>query len=272
MNRHCSNCGTQLAEDAKFCMRCGAPVSEDATPVAASAGESRPRPDDAPEATGEDRSKYRRFLKIDTSGGFLEIVAPILIWSAAVGVLTWTTIGLLSLRFDLAFINLPDLLFSMLIIVGIMLSVAANSYLVHSYQGRDGALWPALSYLPMIWAALLSVGLLIMIWQVWTDFAGGPNELRRAMFSLIGVGLCGTYAGYLSLVVIGPDRIYHVLAPGDIRSHGYHRRGDSGCVMVGGRVPLWRRNRGAFHQSRLDRSNLCFCVRHHRRLYGSGQN
>ena len=211
MNRHCSNCGTQLAEDAKFCMRCGAPVSEDATPVAASAGESRPHTDDAPATAGEGRSSYRRFLKIDTSGGFLEIVAPILIWSAAVGVLTWTTIGLLSLRFDLAFINLPDLLFSMLIIVGIMLSVAANSYLVHSYHGRDGALWPALSYLPVIWAALLSVGLLIMIWQVWTDFAGGPNELRRAMFSLIGIGLCGTYAGFLSLVVIGPDRIYHVV-------------------------------------------------------------
>ena len=211
MNGHCSDCGSQLAEDAKFCMRCGTPVPEDAAPDTASAGESRPHTDDAPATAGEGRSSYRRFLKIDTSGGFLEIVAPILIWSAAVGVLTWATIGLLSLRFDLAFINLADLLFSMLIIVGVMLSVAANSYLVHSHQGRDGALWPALSYLPMIWAALLSVGLLIMIWQVWTDFAGGPNELRRAMFSLIGVGLCGTYAGFLSLVVIGPDRIYHVV-------------------------------------------------------------
>ena len=211
MNSYCSNCGTQLAEDAKFCMRCGTPVSEDTAPVTESASESPPRQDKAPEATSKDRSRYRRFLSIDSSRGFLAVVAPILIWSAAVGVLTWTIIGLLSLRFDLGFINLPDLLFSMLIIVGIMLSVAANSYLVYSYRSRDGALWQALTYLPPIWAALLTVGLLLMIWQVWTDFAGGPNELRRAMFSLIGVGLCGTYAGYLSLVVVGPDRIYRVV-------------------------------------------------------------
>ncbi len=211
MNTYCPNCGTQLAEDAKFCMQCGTPVPEDAAPVTASAGESQPRPDNAPKATNKDRRSYRRFLKVDSSRGFLAVVAPILIWSAAVGVLTWTIIGLLSLRFDLGFINLPDLLFSMLIIVGIMLSVAANSYLVYSHRSRDGALWQALSYLPTVWAALLSVGLLIMIWQVWTDFAGGPNELRRAMFSLIGVGLCGTYAGYLSLVVVGPDLIYLVV-------------------------------------------------------------
>ncbi len=200
MNEHCSNCGNQLAEDAKFCPQCGTSIPQDDAPETASEG-----------TASEGRGRYRRFLKIDTSGGFLEIVAPILIWSAAVGVLTWAIIGLLSLRFDLGFIDLPDLLFSMLIIVGIMLSVAANSYLIYSYRGRSGPLWQALSYLPTIWAALLSVGLLIMIWQVWTDFAGGPNELRRAMFSLIGIGLCGTYAGYLSLVVIGPDRIYHVI-------------------------------------------------------------
>lgn len=214
MNSYCSNCGTQLAEDAKFCTRCGAPASEDTAPVTESASESPPRQDNAPKATSKaskDGSRYQRFLTIDSSRGFLAVVAPILIWSAAVGVLTWTIIGLLSLRFDLGFINLPDLLFSMLIIVGIMLSVAANSYLVYSYRSRDGALWQALTYLPPIWAALLTVGLLIMIWQVWTDFAGGPNELRRAMFSLIGVGLCGTYAGYLSLVVVGPDRIYVVV-------------------------------------------------------------
>ena len=177
------------------CPNCGAPASQG----------------DAPAASGQGRGSYRRFLRIDTSSGFLAVVTPILIWSAAVGVLTWTIIGLLSLRFDLGFINLPDLLFSMLIIVGVMLSVAANSYLVYSYRGRDGALWPALSFLPPIWAVLLTVGLLIMIWQVWTDFAGGPNELRRAMFSLIGIGLCGTYAGFLSLIVVGPDRIYLVV-------------------------------------------------------------
>ena len=227
ISRYCPNCGSEAAEDAKFCMQCGTPTPQDTAPATASAGRSRPRPDDAPATASAGRSQprpdtapaavgagwgsYQRFLKVDTSGGFVATVAPILIWSAAVGVLTWAIIGLLSLRFDIAFIDLADLLFSMLIIVGIMLSVAANSYLVYSYRDRPGPLWQTLSYLPTTWAALLSVGLLIMIWQVWTDFAGGPNELRRAMFSLIGIGVCGTYSGYLSLVVIGPDRIYQVV-------------------------------------------------------------
>ena len=233
ISRDCPNCGSEIDEDAKFCTRCGTPIPQGDAREPSSAGRRQPRQDGAPEPAGEsqsqqrqddvpetasegrreseDRGRYQRILRVDPSGGFLATVAPILIWSGAVGVLTWTIIGLLSLRFDLGFIDLPDLLSSMLIIVGIMLSVAANSYLVHSYRGRAGQLWQALSYLPTIWAALLSVGLLIMIWQVWTDFAGGPNELRRAMFSLIGVGLCGTYTGYLSLVVIGPDRIYQVV-------------------------------------------------------------
>ena len=49
-----------------------------------------------------------------------------------------------------------------------------------------------------------------MILQVWTDFSWGPDDLRRAMFSLIGVGLCGIYGGYLALVVTGPERIYQI--------------------------------------------------------------
>ena len=243
MSRPCPNCGNQLAEDSKFCTQCGTPAPQGDAPQTASAGRSPQRQDDAPkpasesqsqtrqdaapETAGEGGSRYRRllsdsadrltdpsnqrFLKVDPSGGFLAVVAPILVWSAAAAILTWAIIGLLSLRFDLGFINLPDLLFSMLIIVGIMLSIAANSYVVYSYRGRSGPLWQALSYLPVIWAVLLSVGLGIMIWQVWTDFAGGPNELRRVMFSLIGIGVCGTYSGYLSLVVVGPDRIYLVV-------------------------------------------------------------
>ena len=63
----------------------------------------------------------------------------------------------------------------MLIIIGIMLSVVANAYLVLSYRERKGALAQVLRQLPMVWAAGLCVGLLIMIWQVWTDFAGGPQ-------------------------------------------------------------------------------------------------
>ncbi len=141
----------------------------------------------------------------------MAVVTPLFIWIIAAGILAWAVLGLISLRFDLSFLNLQDLFFTMLIIIGIMLSVVANAYLILSYRDRAGALWQALSFLPVLWAAFLCVGLSIMIWQVWTDFAGGPNELRRAMFSLVGLGICGTYGGYLSLVAIGSARIYHAV-------------------------------------------------------------
>ena len=186
------------------------PHSDD-TSETAKAGDSQPRKQDAAMAPGKSLSGYKRFLRIDPSGGFMAIVTPIFIWITVAGTLAWAMLGLISLRFDLSFLNLEDLFFTMLIIVGIMLSVVANAYLALSYRDRAAALWQALSFLPVLWAAFLCVGLSIMIWQVWTDFAGGPNELRRAMFSLVGVGICGMYGGYLSLVVIGLNRIYHVL-------------------------------------------------------------
>ena len=196
VSRNCTNCGSEIEEGAKFCTRCGAPTSQTLQK-------------DVEEESSEGGRDYRRYLAVDKAGGFLGIAAPIFVWSTAAGILMWCVIGLISLRFDIGYVDLSDLLFSMLIILAIMLSVAANSYIVHSYRGRDGHTWQTLSYLPMAWAALLSVGLLILITQVWTDFAGGPNELRRAMFSLIAVGLCGTYSGYLSLVIIGSNRVYH---------------------------------------------------------------
>ena len=183
---------------------------KDSAPATASEAGRQPRQDDAPAAAAEAWSGYKRFLRVDPSGGFFAIVTPLMIWTVAAGILSWAVLGLLSLRFDLSFLNLQDLFFTMLIIIGIMLSVVANAYLVLSYRERKGALAQVLRQLPMVWAAGLCVGLLIMIWQVWTDFAGGPNELRRAMFSVVGIGVCGTYGGYLSLVAIGPDRIYLV--------------------------------------------------------------
>ena len=243
IGKYCTNCGGELNEGAKFCAQCGTPTRQhdapvtadegseqphnsdapaaadeasgqprkDNAPVAASEADRQPRQDDAPGAAEEAWSGYKRFLRIDLSGGFFAIVTPLFIWTAAAGILTWAVLGLLSLRFDLSFLNLQDLFFTMLIVIGIMLSVVANAYLVLSYRDRTGALGQVLSFLPMIWAALLCVGLFIMIWQVWTDFAGGPNELRRAMFSIVGIGVCGTYGGYLSLVAIGPGRIYHAV-------------------------------------------------------------
>ena len=243
ISRYCTNCGSELDEGAKFCAQCGSPTRQHDAPVAANESKGQPRKDNAPDvadegsrqprqddapaaagvagrqprkdvaavAVGEAWSGYRRFLRIDPSGGFFAIVTPLFIWTAAAGILTWAVLGLVSLRFDLSILNLEDLFFTMLIIIGIMLSVVANAYLVLSYRDRTGALGQVLRQLPMVWAAGLCVGLFIMIWQVWTDFAGGPNELRRAMFSLIGIGVCGTYGGYLSLVAIGPDRIYQVV-------------------------------------------------------------
>ena len=191
----CVSCGSEIEKDVPFCTQCGTPIQQG----------------DSPEAETEDRGSYQRFLTMDASGGFFATVGPALIWYGALGVLLWSVIGLLSLRFDIgALIDLPNLLFSMLIMVGIVLSATASYYLVRTYRERDGQLWYALSYLPVLWGAFMSVGLLIMILQVWTDFAWGPDELRRAMFSIIGVGLCGTYGGYLALVVMGPERIYKI--------------------------------------------------------------
>lgn len=222
MNGQCSKCRNQLAEDAKFCTRCGAMVLQYEVPEEARQGtepEGRRTSESPSESRGLLEDTYgfltdpssRRFLRVDPSGGVLTVVAPILIWSAAVGVGSWILIGLIALRFDLGFVDLEDLLYSQLIIVGIILSVTANAYVIHSYRNRSGALWHVLSYLAGLWAVFLSVGLAIMIVQVWTDFAGGPDELRRMMFSLIGVGTCGTYTGFLSLAVFGPDRIYYVV-------------------------------------------------------------
>ncbi len=185
------------------------PPPSEAFSEAAKKDDTQPSTQGAAASSDKDWSRYSRFLRVDSSGGFMGIVTPLFIWIAAAGILAWAVLGLISLRFDLSFLNLEDLFFTMLIIIGIMLSVVANAYLALSYRDRAGALWQALSFLPVLWAAFLCVGLSIMIWQVWTDFAGGPNELRRAMFSLVGVGICGTYGGYLSLVVIGLARICH---------------------------------------------------------------
>ncbi len=186
------------------------PQSDEGADTAKASG-PQPHRQDGASAQDKDWSKYSRLLKIDSSGGLMGVVTPLCIWIAAVGILAWAVLGLISLRFDLSFLNLEDLFFTMLIIIGIMLSVVANIYLTLNYRDRTGDLWQALSFLPMLWLAFLCVGLTIMIGQVWTDFAGGPNELRRAMFSLVGVGVCGTYGGYLSLAAIGSHRIYQAV-------------------------------------------------------------
>ena len=268
---YCSHCGSEGDAGAKFCTQCGAPTRSSDAPVEAREVSRPPRMARAQLPVGAARSGFMRFLRVDPSGGLSGIMSPILIWTAAVGILTWSVLGLLSLRFDLSFLNLQDLFFTMLIIVGIILSVAANAFLVLSYRDRTGALGQVLKQLPMVWAAALCVGLSIMIWQVWTDFAGGPNELRRAMFSLIGVGVCGMYGGYLSLVVVGPNRIYQAVRWVLYVSHSYSRLGNPGCAMVGDSRLVRGRDWDALPQSRWNRICLRCRVLLHCLLHGSSK-
>ena len=117
MNRQCSKCRNQLAEDAKFCTQCGAMVPQYEVPEKA-IQETEPEGRKTSESPSGSRGlledtyglltdpSSRRFLRVAPSGGILTVVAPILIWSAAVGVGLWILIGLIALRFDLGFVDL----------------------------------------------------------------------------------------------------------------------------------------------------------------------
>ena len=170
-------------------------------------------------------------------------------WYGTLVVLIWSSIGLLSLRFDIsAHIELPNLLFSMLLLVGMVLSFTANYYLVGRYRERNRPLWHALSYLPFIWGTLISAGLFIMILQVWTDFSWGSEDIRRTMSSLIGVGVCGTYGGYLAIVVVGPERIYEV-----IRSVLYVVLAIIAAQILDAIWPIWPGDQGLSGQEMVER-------------------
>ena len=137
---------------------------------------------------------------------------------------------------------------------------------------ETGQLWQALSYLPTIWAALLSVGLTHHDLASVDRFRGRP---QRASEGNVLVDRRWIVWNVYRVLVPRGHRTRPNLpggAPGRICPDGYHRRGDSGCVMVGDRAPFWSRNRGAFRKSRLDRSCLCLCVLHHSRLYGSSKS
>ena len=92
--------------------------------------------------------------------------------------------------------------------VGIVACVIVNYYLILQHRARDESIQRALTYTPVVWGSLTCVGLVIIIPQMWADFTLGPDALRRSMVSLIGVGLCGTYGGYVTLIAMAPKRIY----------------------------------------------------------------
>lgn len=124
----------------------------------------------------------------------------------------WVAIGLVSLLFDIGSPPaLIDLLWIQLLIFGIMAAVFVNTYVMREYEDREvgGPRW--LRYPPAAWAALMSVGMAMLIVQIWTDYKAGPNFVLKIMYSLICVGGCGTYAGLISLVRIEPNPVYAAL-------------------------------------------------------------
>jgi len=126
--------------------------------------------------------------------------------------LLWVVIGLISLRFDIATLpTLINLLWSQLIIFGIMAAIFTNAYVMRTHEERGTGGHPLLRYLPTIWAALMSVGMAMLIVQIWTDYKTGPNFALKIMYSLICVGSCGTYGGLVSLVRIEPNPVYATL-------------------------------------------------------------
>lgn len=138
--------------------------------------------------------------------------ARVFVAAIAAACVMWVAIGLVSLRFDIGSLpTLLDLLWSQLLIFGIMAAVFVNTYVMRTYEDRDvgGPRW--LRYLPAAWAALMSVGMAVLIVQIWTDYRAGPNFVLKIMYSLICAGGCGTYAGLISLARIEPNPAYAAL-------------------------------------------------------------
>ena len=150
----------------------------------------------------------KNLLRIDPSMTSAAILAKALAWAVVLSAAAWVVIGLVSLRFELGG-GLDDVFYTQLIIAGVFAIGIANAFIMGAggFGGRDGA--SLLSKTPILWALLAIAGMLMLIWQVWADFTAGPNEVLKAMYSLLGVGLCGTYAGFVSLPVI--DRVHRPL-------------------------------------------------------------
>lgn len=150
----------------------------------------------------------KSLLRIDPSMTSTAILSKALAWAVTLSAAAWVVIGLVSLRFELGG-GLDDVFYTQLIIAGIFGIGIANAFVMGAggFGGRDGA--ALLSKTPILWALLAIAGMLMLIWQVWADFTAGPNETLKTMYSLLGVGLCGTYAGFVTLPVI--ERIHRPL-------------------------------------------------------------
>ena len=153
-----------------------------------------------------------RYRVLVPGASFAVNAARVFVAAIAAACVMWVAIGLVSLRFDIGSLpTLLDLLWSQLLIFGIMAAVFVNTYVMRMYEDRDvgGPRW--LRYLPAAWAALMSVGMAVLIVQIWTDYRAGPNFVLKIMYSLICAGGCGTYAGLISLARIEPNPAYAAL-------------------------------------------------------------
>ncbi len=140
-------------------------------------------------------------LQFDRSKGALSLTTTVLRWTIVISVVMWVLMGLVSLRFDLRG-NFADIFYSQLIVAGIILIAIANIY-VSNMGGFGGSHGYKLSVLaPALSGICASLGLLMLMWYVWTDFNVGPNEMMKVTYSLLGIGLCGTFAGFVTLASV----------------------------------------------------------------------
>ncbi len=138
--------------------------------------------------------------------------ARVVIFIIGLFTVCWIVIGLISLRFELT-ADWAALLYTQLIILGVAITFLANAHVMKSggfNGGRSGTLWQVTSYSPVLWAGTAIVGLLMVIWPVWVSFSDAePKVLLKVMFSLIAIGMGGTFAGFVSLAsASGPHQRY----------------------------------------------------------------
>jgi len=151
--------------------------------------------------------RYQHFLFPNISGGYLGVTSPTVLWPLFASGLIWVAIDLFALRFDVSeTLNPVDMLISQLIVFAMSMSVAINAVVMHYMREKDGRVWKIMPFIPLASALSLCTGLLILIWETWSDGPGGLDE--KIMFMLIGLGACLAHIGLLSLADVGRAVIY----------------------------------------------------------------
>ena len=140
-------------------------------------------------------------LRFDRSRGALSLTTTVFRWAIVISVVMWVVMGLVSLRFDLSG-NFLDIMYSQLIVAGIIVLAIANIFIADMGGFGRNRGYKASVLGPILSGISASIGLALLLWYVWTDFNVGPNELMKVTYSLLGLGLCGTFAGFVTLASI----------------------------------------------------------------------